>query len=75
MEGTKQISRGNLDYEMNSGRMSPVFAAFAENICNIQGGLKKAVDNAIKGERLKTELITNVSHDLEDTADLYNKLC
>ncbi|NLP15212.1 MAG: HAMP domain-containing histidine kinase [Clostridium sp.] len=65
MEGTKQISRGNLDYEMNSGRMSPVFAAFAENICNIQGGLKKAVDNAIKGERLKTELITNVSHDLK----------
>lgn len=65
MEGTKQISRGNLDYEMNSNKMSLVFAAFAENICNIQGGLKKAVDEAIKGERMKTELITNVSHDLK----------
>lgn len=65
MEGTKQISRGNLDYKMNSDKMSPVFAAFAENICNIQGGLKKAVDDAIRGERMKTELITNVSHDLK----------
>ncbi len=65
MEGTKQISQGNLDYEMNTDKMSPAFAAFAENICNIQGGLKKAVDEAIKGERMKTELITNVSHDLK----------
>lgn len=65
MEGTKQISKGNLDYKMNSDKMSLVFAAFAENICNIQGGLKKAVDNAIRGERMRTELITNVSHDLK----------
>ncbi|HOM02137.1 MAG TPA: HAMP domain-containing sensor histidine kinase [Acetivibrio sp.] len=65
MEGTKQISQGNIDYEMNSDKMSPVFAAFAENICNIRGGLKNAVEEAIKGERMKTELITNVSHDLK----------
>ncbi|GAE88273.1 sensory transduction protein kinase [Acetivibrio straminisolvens JCM 21531] len=65
MEGTKQISQGNLDYEMNPDKMSPVFAAFAENICNIRGGLKNAVEEAIKGERMKTELITNVSHDLK----------
>jgi signal transduction histidine kinase len=65
MEGTKQISGGNLDYKMDVDKMSLAFAAFAENICNIQGGLKKAVDKAIKGERMKTELITNVTHDLK----------
>lgn len=37
----------------------------AENIKNIQGGLKSAVAEAVKGERMKTELITNVSHDLK----------
>ena len=38
---------------------------FAEDIANIQDGLKKAVEEAVKGERMKTELITNVSHDLK----------
>lgn len=65
MEGTKQISGGNLDYKIDTDNMSLAFAAFAENICNIQGGLKNAVDEAIKGERMKTELITNVTHDLK----------
>lgn len=49
MEGTKQISEGNLDYKIDTNNMSLAFAAFAENIYNIQGGLKKAVDEAIKG--------------------------
>jgi len=43
---------------MNIGKMSPVFVSFAQNISNIRGGLKKAVEEAIKGERMKTELIT-----------------
>ena len=38
---------------------------FAEDIANIQDGLKNAVEEAVKGERMKTELITNVSHDLK----------
>jgi len=45
--------------------MSIAFSAFAENIQSIQMGLKKAVEDAIKGERMKTDLITNVSHDLK----------
>lgn len=65
MEAAKQISTGNLDYKLNTANMSVTFSAFAENIQSIQGGLKKAVDQAIKGERMKTDLITNVSHDLK----------
>ena len=65
MEAAKQISSGNLDYQLNTTSMSVTFSTFAENIQSIQGGLKKAVDEAIKGERMKTDLITNVSHDLK----------
>lgn len=39
-------------------------ARLAANINTITDGLKKAVDNELKSERLKTELITNVSHDI-----------
>lgn len=65
MEAAKQISAGNLDYKLNTEDISVTFLAFAENIQSIQGGLKKAVDEAVKGERMKTDLITNVSHDLK----------
>lgn len=37
----------------------------ASNIINIQSGIRKAVDKALKGEQMKTALITNVSHDLK----------
>lgn len=65
MEAAKEISNGNLDYRLDKSQMSVEFSNFAENIENIQGGLKNAVYNAIKSERMKTDLITNVSHDLK----------
>ncbi len=65
MEAAKQMSAGNLDYKLDTKNMSITFSAFAENIQSIQMGLKKAVEDAIKGERMKTDLITNVSHDLK----------
>ncbi len=65
MEAAKQISSGNTDYTLKSSEMPVVFKGLAEDIMYIQGGLKKAVAEAIKGERMKTELITNVSHDLK----------
>ncbi|MEN6326951.1 MAG: sensor histidine kinase, partial [Syntrophomonas sp.] len=65
MEASQQISAGNLDYPLDSAHMPVSFAAFAEDICSLQGGLKEAVAEAVKGERMKTDLITNVSHDLK----------
>lgn len=44
--------------------ISPSLHELASNIINIQIGIKKAVDKALKGEQMKTALITNVSHDL-----------
>lgn len=63
--GTKEITSGNVSYDIPTTKMSGHLKTFAEDISHIQAGLTRAVDEAVKGERLKTELITNVSHDLK----------
>jgi signal transduction histidine kinase len=65
MTNVKQISNGNLDKPQDNTQISVAFLDFATDIESIKYGLKKAVDTAVKGERMKTELITNVSHDLK----------
>lgn len=65
MGAAKEISKGNLDYALDNTKLSIAFLDFARDIQSIQGGLKKAVAEAVKGERMKTDLITNVSHDLK----------
>ena len=65
MISAKESSKGNFSYPLDLHQISPSFLNFAEDVANIQDGLKNAVDDAIKGERMKTELITNVSHDLK----------
>lgn len=65
MGAAKEISKGNLDISLDSYKISVAFSGFAEDIENIQQGMRKAVAEAVKGERMKTELITNVSHDLK----------
>ncbi|WP_170138150.1 sensor histidine kinase [Anaerobacterium chartisolvens] len=65
MNWVKGISGGNLEVYLEKPNASAAFAGFAWDIQNIQSGLRKAVFQAVKGERLKTELITNVSHDLK----------
>lgn len=58
-----QISEGNLNVEMKEdlGMFNPI----KEELLTIQGGLKNAVEAETKSQRMKTELITNVSHDLK----------
>ena len=41
-----------------------LFNPIQEELKRIQKGFKKAVDEEVKNERMKTELVTNVSHDL-----------
>lgn len=65
MEAAKEISTGNLDCGLDHTKISVAFSGFAQDVQSIQGGLKKAVAEAVKGERLKIDLITNVSHDLK----------
>ena len=65
MVSVKESSKGNFSYPLDLNKISPSFLNFAEDVANIQVGLKNAVDDAVKGERMKAELITNVSHDLK----------
>ena len=65
MISAKESSKGNFDYPLDLNKISPSFLNFAEDVANIQEGFKNAVDDAVKGERMKAELITNVSHDLK----------
>jgi signal transduction histidine kinase len=65
MEAAKELASGNLDYSLDTEEMSAAFIGFTEDLQGVQSGLKKAVAEAVKGERMKTELITNVSHDLK----------
>ncbi len=56
---------GELDKKIELGKTLPMLTELATSINSIGTGLEKAVGESIKSERLKTELITNVSHDLK----------
>lgn len=64
-KGAEEISEGNLDYKIDKTYMPPVLSEHAERLNTIGMGLSKAVDERMKSERMKTELITNVSHDIK----------
>ncbi|MBL4936510.1 sensor histidine kinase [Clostridium sp. YIM B02515] len=64
IKGTDEIVKGNLSYvikEKGKGNLSRL----AHNINNMKTGISKAVESQMKSDRLKSELITNVSHDLK----------
>lgn len=64
IKGSGEIAAGNFEYpieEKGKGKL----VLLAHNINNMKEGFKKSVKSQIKSERLKAELITNVSHDLK----------
>lgn len=62
-EATSKIAEGNLDVKIEEdlGLFEPVKG----DLEKIQCGFKKAVDEEVKSQRMKTDLISNVSHDLK----------
>jgi len=62
--GVELIKQGNLSYRISETGDVEI-SALARNINNIADGLKNAMENEVKSERMKTELVTNVSHDLK----------
>ncbi|WP_461206683.1 HAMP domain-containing sensor histidine kinase [Clostridium sp. DL1XJH146] len=62
-EGVEKIKAGDLNYNIETDGKGEL-RALAMDINDIGNGLKQAVDNEVKSQRLKTELITNVSHDI-----------
>ena len=61
----REIARGNLGYSIDTRYMSPEQRRTAEDLSHIGDGLSAAVEGRLKSERFKTELITNVSHDIK----------
>ena len=57
------IANGDLKTEIPAD--TGLFEAVAESLQKIQEGFGKAVEEEVKSQRMKTELITNVSHDLK----------
>lgn len=65
IRGVEEMVKGNLDYKVKTDEKFGIYKELTNNINHIGDGLKTAVETSIKDERMKTELITNVSHDLK----------
>lgn len=64
-KGTEIIAAGNLNHQIETAHLPADLKGHAEALNNISGGLTTAVNEQMKSERFKAELITNVSHDLK----------
>ena len=64
-KAAKSLADGNLDGQLDTSRMYWEFKRQGEHLNAIAGGMNKAVEQRMRSERLKTELITNVSHDIK----------
>ncbi|WP_029453530.1 HAMP domain-containing sensor histidine kinase [Clostridium algidicarnis] len=62
--GSFKIANGDLNYVIDEGGKG-ILKDLSHNINNMKSGLKESIDSEVKSERMKTELITNVSHDLK----------
>lgn len=65
MAAVSDMRKGHIDTSINTKFMPPFMKRFAEDILSIQDGLQNAVESAVKDQKMKAELITNVSHDLK----------
>lgn len=65
MRAVDEAEQGNLNVTLDIASMPRWIRKFAQDVQDVQNGMRTAVQEAIKGERMKTELITNVSHDLK----------
>ena len=64
-KGLREISKGDLDYKIDTSSLTGDSLEMAGAVNEMGDGLKQAVESMVKSERLKAELITNVSHDLK----------
>ena len=64
-QGGEKIVSGDLENKIDTTYMFGDIKDFADSLNNINLGLQSAIDDKMKSERFKTELITNVSHDIK----------
>lgn len=64
-QGSRALAEGHFSEKVNTDRLILNFKKHGENLNRIGDGISKAIEERLKSERMKTELITNVSHDLK----------
>lgn len=64
-DGSKALAEGDLNHKLDTTHMIMSFKEHGENLNRIGEGMSTAVEQRMKSEHLKTELITNVSHDIK----------
>ena len=65
MKGAKAMAQGNLNRKIPTGYLLGSFRDFAIQLNSLADAAQKAAERQMKSERMKTELITNVSHDIK----------
>lgn len=65
VKGIRIIRSGDFSYQISTKKMHGDNLVLAEAVNEIGSGLKTAVENSMKDEKLKADLITNVSHDIK----------
>lgn len=65
LKAGRALAHGQDDYRVDTSEMFGEFKEHGENLNSMGQGIAKAVEEQTKSERLKTELISNVSHDLK----------
>ena len=64
-EGSRKLAQGDLTGKLDTSKMYWEFKKHGDNLNAIGDGMNAAVGERMKSERFKTELITNVSHDIK----------
>lgn len=64
VDGIKRLRAGELEYKL-TGLPEGIFSSMAEDINSLGEGMRAAIKTEVRAERMKSELITNVSHDLK----------
>lgn len=63
-EGGERLAEGDMDYQIDKDGLVFDLAEHADALNSIAKGMSEIVEEKMKSERFKTELITNVSHDI-----------
>ena len=65
LKGARNMAQGNLNHQVSPKLLYGVFKDFAVELNHLAEGAKIAAERQMRSERMKTELITNVSHDIK----------
>ena len=65
LKGARHMAQGNLHYQIDTRYLYGCFKEFAMQLNSLAGAAQVAAERQMRSERMKTELITNVSHDIK----------